>query len=57
MVDLKNEKVQLRALETLFQQRRFTDALTLAERLTGDFPSSYYINILHVKVLDRKSVV
>ena len=51
MVDLKNEKVQLRALETLFQQRRFTDALTLAEQLAGDFPSSYYINILHVKVL------
>jgi tetratricopeptide (TPR) repeat protein len=51
MVDLKNERIQLRALETLFQQKKIPDALTMAERLSSEFPSSYHINILYVKIL------
>ncbi|MDQ1353705.1 MAG: hypothetical protein QG657_4012 [Acidobacteriota bacterium] len=51
MVDLKNERIQLQALENLFRQKRFSEALTFAQKLIGDFPNSYYIGILHVKVL------
>ncbi|MCX6578784.1 MAG: hypothetical protein NT166_01205 [Candidatus Aminicenantes bacterium] len=51
MVDLKNERIQLHALENLFRQKRFSEALTFAEKLIGDFPNSYYIGILHVKIL------
>jgi len=51
MVDLKDEKAQLKALENLFSQKRFSEALTMAEKLNSDFPDSYYINILYVKIL------
>jgi tetratricopeptide (TPR) repeat protein len=51
MADLKNEKIQQQALESLFAQKRFPEALTMAEKLTADFPDSYHINILYVKVL------
>ena len=51
MVDLKDEKVQLKALENLFTQKRFSEALAMAEKLNSDFPDSYYINILYVKIL------
>lgn len=51
MVDLKNERIQLQALENLFRQKRFSEGLTFAEKLIGDFPNSYYIGILHVKIL------
>jgi tetratricopeptide (TPR) repeat protein len=53
MADLKNEKIQQQALESLFAQKRFPEALTLAEKLTSDFPDSYHINILYVKVLSE----
>jgi tetratricopeptide (TPR) repeat protein len=51
MVDLKDEKAQLKALENLFAQKRFSEALAMAEKLNSDFPDSYYINILYIKVL------
>ncbi len=51
MVDLKDEKVQLKALENLFAQKRFSEALAMAEKLNSDFPDSYYINILYIKIL------
>ncbi|MCP5103299.1 MAG: hypothetical protein GY950_07970 [bacterium] len=53
MADLKNERVQLKALENLFEQKKFSEALTFAEKLTGDFPNSYHINILYVKILNE----
>jgi len=53
MVDLKNEKVQLKALEDLFEQKKFSEALTLAEKLNSDFPDSYHINILYIKILQE----
>jgi tetratricopeptide (TPR) repeat protein len=51
MADLKNERIQLQALENLFRQKRFSEALTFAQKLIVDFPNSYYIGILHVKIL------
>lgn len=51
MVDIKDEKLKLKALEDLFEQKRFSDALNLAEQITTDFPNSYHINILHIKIL------
>ena len=53
MVDLKDEKVQLKALENLFAEKKFSEALTLAEKLNSDFPDSYHINILTVKILQE----
>ncbi len=51
MADLRNERIQLQALENLFRQKRFSEALTFAEKLIGDYPNSYYIGILNVKIL------
>ena len=51
MEDLKNERIQLRALETLFAQKRFSDAFTFAEKLTSDYPNSYHIGFIYVKIL------
>lgn len=51
MVDLKNERIQLRALENLFAQKRFSEALTFAEKLIGDYPNSYHIGFINVKIL------
>ncbi|HLP48038.1 MAG TPA: hypothetical protein VK469_18995 [Candidatus Kapabacteria bacterium] len=51
MVDLKNERIQLRALENLFAQKRFSEALTFAEKLLGDYPNSYHIGFINVKIL------
>lgn len=51
MADLKNERIQLQALENLFRHKRFSEALTFAQKLISDFPNSYYIGILYVKTL------
>jgi len=51
MVDLKNEKQQLRALESLFKQKRFSDALAIAKKLNHDFPNSFQIKFLYVRTL------
>jgi hypothetical protein len=51
MVNLKDEKIQLKALEDLFQQKRFSDALGIANKLKDEFPNSYQIRLLHVKTL------
>ena len=51
MVDLKNEKIQLNALENLVKQKRFSDALTIASKLNHDFPNSFQIKLLYAGIL------
>jgi tetratricopeptide (TPR) repeat protein len=38
-------------LESLFAQKRFPEALTFAEKLIGDYPNSYHISFINVKIL------
>lgn len=49
--NVKDERVQLKALEDLFKQKRFSDALNLARRFKEDFPRSFQIRFLHVRIL------
>lgn len=51
MDDLKNERMKLRALENLFAEKRFSDAYTFAQKLTVDYPNSYHIGFIYVKIL------
>ncbi|MCP5050174.1 MAG: hypothetical protein GY940_23615 [bacterium] len=51
MADIKNERLQLEALENLFSQERFSEALNLAKKLSEEFPGSFPIKLIHVKTL------
>lgn len=51
MADMKSEKEQLNALEDLFQQKRFSDALDVARKASSDYPNSYPIKFLFVRTL------
>lgn len=51
MAELKSEKDQLNALESLFQQKRFSDALEVAKKASSDYPNSYQIKFLYVRTL------
>lgn len=51
MADLKQEKEQLASLENLFWQRKFSEAAELAETLHREYPHSFQINFLYVKIL------
>jgi len=51
MADMKTEKDQLTALENLFQQKRFSDALEIAKKASSDYPNSYQIRFLYVRTL------
>jgi tetratricopeptide (TPR) repeat protein len=53
MEDIKSEKEQLTALEDLFQQKRFSDALDTALKLKEDYPKSFQIRFLHVRILEE----
>jgi len=50
-LNVKDEKSQLKALEDLYKQRRFSDALIEARRMKDDFPRSFHIRFLYVKIL------
>ncbi len=49
--NVKDERIQLKALEDLFKQKRFSDALNLARRFKEDFPRSFQIRFLQVRIL------
>jgi predicted Zn-dependent protease len=51
MADLKNERLQLEALENLFNQKRFSEALEFANKLRKDYPESFQIKLIHVRTL------
>ena len=51
MADIKSEKEQLNALENLFQQKRFSDALEVAQKASSDYPNSYQLKFLYVRTL------
>lgn len=51
MTGILNKKLQLRALEQLYEKKKFLEALPVAEKLINDFPDSYHINVLYVKIL------
>ena len=51
MADIKSEKEQLMALEDLFRQKRFSNALGIAKKASSDFPNSYPIKFLHARTL------
>ncbi|MCP4218765.1 MAG: hypothetical protein GY765_29305 [bacterium] len=52
---MKNEREQLKILENLFLQKRFSDAVAMGGQLHADFPNSYHINILYVKALKAEN--
>jgi tetratricopeptide (TPR) repeat protein len=51
MAETRSEKDQLSALENLFQQKKFSDALDVAKKASSDYPNSYPINFLYVRTL------
>jgi tetratricopeptide (TPR) repeat protein len=51
MADIKSEKEQLNALENLFQQKRFSDALEVAQKASSDYPNSYQLKFLYARTL------
>ena len=51
MAEMKSEKEQLNALESLFQQKRFSGALDIARKASSDYPNSYPIKFLFVRTL------
>lgn len=51
MVDVKTEREQLRGLEELFAQKRFSDALNIAKKLKDQYPNSFQIRFTYVRVL------
>jgi tetratricopeptide (TPR) repeat protein len=53
MDEIKNERDQLKALEDLYSQQKYSEALILGEQLCSDFPDSFHINILYIKVLQE----
>ncbi|NIM15950.1 MAG: hypothetical protein GTO45_28450 [Candidatus Aminicenantes bacterium] len=53
MVNIKSEKEQLTALESLFHQKKLSDALDTAQKLKEDYPKSFQIRLLHVKILEE----
>lgn len=54
MTDLKQEKEQLAVLENFFWQKKFSEALILAEQLNKEFPHSFQINFIYVKILKEE---
>lgn len=54
MTDLKQEKEQLAVLENFFWQKKFSEALVLAEQLNKEFPHSFQINFIYVKILKEE---
>ncbi len=51
MADIKSERLQLEALENLFKQKRFSEALNFSKKLIRDYPHSFPIKLLHVRTL------
>ncbi len=51
MAETRSEKEHLSALENLFQQKKFSDALDVAKKASSDYPNSYPINFLYVRIL------
>ncbi len=51
MADIKSEKEELMALEDLFRQKRFSNALGIAKKASSDFPNSYPIKFLYARTL------
>jgi tetratricopeptide (TPR) repeat protein len=51
MAEMNSEKEQLSALENLFQQKKFSDALEVAIKASSDYPNSYPIKFLYVRTL------
>lgn len=47
----RTETSELLRLEGLYKQRRFSTALTVAEGIMIDFPDSFQISILYIKIL------
>jgi len=54
VTDLKQEKEQLAVLENFFWQKKFSEALVLAEQLNKEFPHSFQINFIYVKILKEE---
>jgi tetratricopeptide (TPR) repeat protein len=55
VTDIKQEKEQLAVLENFFWQKKFSEALVLAEQLHKEFPQSFQINFIYVKILKEEN--
>lgn len=51
MDELKRERDLLADLEILFNEKRYPEALSFAEEISKEFPSSFQIKLLHAKIL------
>ncbi len=51
MIDLKKERDRLTDLEILFNEKRYAEALSFAEEISKEFPSSFQMKLLHAKIL------
>ena len=51
MAEMKSEREQLMMLESLFREKRFSNALEYSRRAIHDYPSSFQIKFLHVRIL------
>jgi len=50
---MNTERELLSALENLFEQKRFSDALLLAKKGSHEYPSSFQIKFLYVRILKQ----
>lgn len=51
MIDLKKERDRLTDLEILFNEKKYPEALSFAEEISKEFPSSFQIKLLHARIL------
>ena len=51
MADINDEKEQLKVLEDLYGENKFSEAVAICEKLSEDFPDSFQIKLLHGKSL------
>ncbi len=51
MIELKKERDRLADLEILFNEKRYPEALSFAEEISKEFPSSFQIKLLHARIL------
>ncbi|MGE5341518.1 MAG: tetratricopeptide repeat protein [Candidatus Omnitrophota bacterium] len=50
-LSLKDERIQLSALEDLYKQKRLPEALSAAVKLKEEFPRSFHVRFLYAKIL------
>jgi tetratricopeptide (TPR) repeat protein len=52
-VNVRDERTQLKALEDLFAQKRFSSAFGVAKKLKDEFPRSFHIRFFYVRILEE----